>query len=158
MAGENSIGEFYSVALTNNYQQADTGTKMIHVAPNTRSRIVSKGISSGNSKNTYRGQVKIGPKAHNSVNYSQCDSMLIGDKESVDALLSNPNVSAISFVGSTPIAKYIYENAAKFEKRVQAFHCEQRLYQRSSIEHHHFVRVLHCLHCLCAAFFLQSCK
>jgi Fe-S cluster assembly protein SufB len=80
LAGNNSIGEFYSVALTNNYQQADTGTKMIHVGANTRSRIVSKGISSGNSKNTYRGQVKIGPKAHNSVNYSQCDSMLVGDK------------------------------------------------------------------------------
>ena len=80
LAGDSSIGEFYSVALTNHYQQADTGTKMIHVGANTRSRIVSKGISSGNSKNTYRGQVKIGPKAHNSVNYSQCDSMLVGDK------------------------------------------------------------------------------
>jgi len=80
LAGDSSIGEFYSVALTNHYQQADTGTKMIHVGSNTRSRIVSKGISSGNSKNTNRGQVKIGPKAHNSVNYSQCDSMLVGDK------------------------------------------------------------------------------
>nr|BDA97877.1 putative ABC transporter [Chroomonas collegionis] len=78
LVGDNSIGEFYSVALTNNYQQADTGTKMIHVGKNTRSKIISKGISAGNSKNTYRGKVKIGPKAHKSVNYSQCDSMLIG--------------------------------------------------------------------------------
>jgi len=80
LVGDNSIGEFYSVALTNNYQQADTGTKMIHVGQNTKSRIVSKGISAGNSKNTYRGQVKLVTKAHGSVNYSQCDSMLIGDK------------------------------------------------------------------------------
>lgn len=78
LVGDNSVGEFYSVALTNNYQQADTGTKMIHVGKNTRSKIISKGISAGNSKNTYRGKVKIGPKAHKSVNYSQCDSMLIG--------------------------------------------------------------------------------
>lgn len=78
LVGDNSVGEFYSVALTNNYQQADTGTKMIHVGRNTRSKIISKGISAGNSKNTYRGKVKIGPKAHKSVNYSQCDSMLIG--------------------------------------------------------------------------------
>jgi Fe-S cluster assembly protein SufB len=80
LVGDNSVGEFYSVALTNNYQQADTGTKMIHVGKNTKSRIISKGISAGNSKNTYRGQVKMGTKAHNSVNYSQCDSMLIGNK------------------------------------------------------------------------------
>ena len=77
LAGNSSIGEFYSVALTSNKQQADTGTKMIHLAPNTRSRIISKGISTGNSINTYRGLVKIGAKAENTKNYSQCDSLLI---------------------------------------------------------------------------------
>jgi Fe-S cluster assembly protein SufB len=79
LVGENSQGEFYSVALTNNYQQADTGSKMIHVGKNTRSRIVSKGISAGKSKNTYRGFVSINNKALGSRNYSQCDSLLIGD-------------------------------------------------------------------------------
>jgi Fe-S cluster assembly protein SufB len=80
LQGDNSIGEFYSVAVTNNYQQADTGTKMIHLGKNTKSTIVSKGISAGRSNNTYRGQVRIGKKAENSRNYSQCDSLLIGDK------------------------------------------------------------------------------
>lgn len=80
LAGDDSVGEFYSVALTNNYQQADTGTKMLHVGARTRSTIVSKGISAGNSSNSYRGLVQVGPKAHGSRNYSQCDSMLIGDK------------------------------------------------------------------------------
>jgi Fe-S cluster assembly protein SufB len=80
LLGDNSIGEFYSVALTNNYQQADTGTKMIHVGKNTRSRIVSKGISAGRSNNSYRGLVKITPKAENARNYSQCDSLLIGQQ------------------------------------------------------------------------------
>lgn len=79
LVGDNSVGEFYSVALTNHHQQADTGTKMIHVGKNTRSTIVSKGISAGTSKNSYRGLVKIGPKATGARNYSQCDSMLIGD-------------------------------------------------------------------------------
>ena len=80
LQGDNSIGEFYSVAVTNNYQQADTGTKMIHIGKNTRSTIVSKGISAGKSQNTYRGEVKILKGADNARNYSQCDSMLIGDK------------------------------------------------------------------------------
>lgn len=79
LVGENSVGEFYSVALTNHKQQADTGTKMIHIGKNTRSTIISKGISAGNSKNSYRGLVKMGPKAEGARNYSQCDSMLIGD-------------------------------------------------------------------------------
>ncbi len=78
LVGDNSIGEFYSVALTNNHQQADTGTKMIHIGKNTRSTIVSKGISAGQSKNSYRGLVKMGPNADSARNYSQCDSMLIG--------------------------------------------------------------------------------
>jgi Fe-S cluster assembly protein SufB len=80
LKGDNSIGEFYSVALTNNYQQADTGTKMIHLGKNTKSRIVSKGISAGKSQNSYRGLVNISKKADNSRNYSQCDSLLLGDK------------------------------------------------------------------------------
>ena len=78
LVGDNAVGEFYSVALTNNYQQADTGTKMIHVGKNTASKIISKGISAGNSKNTYRGLVRINPKASNSKNYTQCDSLLLG--------------------------------------------------------------------------------
>lgn len=80
LKGDHSIGEFYSVALTNKRQQADTGTKMIHLGKNTNSTIISKGISAGKSNNSYRGLVKIGPKASNSRNYSQCDSMLIGDQ------------------------------------------------------------------------------
>lgn len=80
LQGDNSIGEFYSVALTNHMQQADTGTKMIHIGKNTRSRIVSKGISAGRSNNSYRGLVKILPKAENARNYSQCDSLLIGQQ------------------------------------------------------------------------------
>merc|ERR1712127_1106510 len=84
LIGDNSQGEFYSVALTNNYQQADTGTKMIHIGKNSRSRIVSKGISAGNSKNTYRGFVSVNKKAIGARNYSQCDSLLIGN-------LSNSN-------------------------------------------------------------------
>ncbi len=78
LLGDNSIGEFYSVALTNHKQQADTGTKMVHIGKNTRSTIVSKGISAGYSNNSYRGLVKIGPRAEGARNYSQCDSMLIG--------------------------------------------------------------------------------
>jgi len=80
LIGDNSVGEFYSVALTNNYQQADTGTKMIHMGRNTRSTIVSKGISAGHGQNSYRGAVKILKTAEGARNYSQCDSMLIGDK------------------------------------------------------------------------------
>lgn len=80
LKGKHSVGEFYSVAVTNNYQQADTGTKMIHLGENTRSTIISKGISAGYSNNSYRGLVKIAPKAANSRNFSQCDSLLLGDK------------------------------------------------------------------------------
>ena len=79
LQGEGSVGEFYSVALTNHRQQADTGTKMIHIGANTRSRIISKGISAGKSSNSYRGLVQIGPRAENARNFSQCDSMLIGE-------------------------------------------------------------------------------
>lgn len=80
LKGDDSVGEFYSVAVTNNYQQADTGTKMVHIGKNTRSTIISKGISAGKSHNSYRGLVKIGKKATNSHNFSQCDSMLMGDR------------------------------------------------------------------------------
>ena len=80
LKGDNSIGEFYSVALTNHHQQADTGTKMLHLGKNTRSRIVSKGISAGQSQNSYRGLVRAGKHALNARNYSQCDSLLLGDK------------------------------------------------------------------------------
>ncbi|WP_375582646.1 Fe-S cluster assembly protein SufB [Cyclobacterium xiamenense] len=80
LKGDHSVGEFYSVAVTNNYQQADTGTKMIHIGKNTRSRIVSKGISAGFSQNSYRGQVQVMKRATNSRNFSQCDSLLMGDK------------------------------------------------------------------------------
>ena len=78
LTGENSVGEFYSVAVANNYQQADTGTKMIHIGRNTRSTIVSKGISAGHGQNSYRGLVKVMPTAHGARNYTQCDSLLLG--------------------------------------------------------------------------------
>ena len=97
LLGENSIGEFYSVALTNHMQQADTGTKMVHIGKNTRSTIVSKGISAGKSNNSYRGLVKIGPKAAGARNYSQCDSMLIGQKCSANTFpyiqVNNPTAT-----------------------------------------------------------------
>ncbi|MBG86130.1 MAG: Fe-S cluster assembly protein SufB [Verrucomicrobiales bacterium] len=80
LQGDNSIGEFYSVALTNNFQQADTGTKMVHIGKNTRSTIISKGISAGRGQNSYRGQVSIKKNAKNARNFSQCDSLLIGDR------------------------------------------------------------------------------
>ena len=80
LKGDNSVGEFYSVALTNNFQQADTGTKMVHIGKNTKSTIISKGISAGKGRQTYRGAVKIMKNADNSRNYSQCDSLLIGDQ------------------------------------------------------------------------------
>src|SRR5690606_25407580 len=80
LRGDNSVGEFYSVALTNNYQQADTGTKMIHIGKNTRSTIVSKGISAGHGQNSYRGLVRIAKGAERARNFSQCDSLLIGNK------------------------------------------------------------------------------
>ena len=80
LRGDNSVGEFYSVALTNNLQQADTGTKMIHLGRNTRSTIISKGISAGRSQNAYRGLVRMNPGAEGARNYTQCDSLLIGDR------------------------------------------------------------------------------
>ncbi|BBA79720.1 cysteine desulfurase activator complex subunit SufB [cyanobacterium endosymbiont of Rhopalodia gibberula] len=104
LVGDNSVGEFYSIALTNNKQQADTGTKMIHIGKNTRSTIISKGISAGGSKNSYRGLVKMGPKATGSRNYSQCDSMLIGDKAEANTfpyIQANNNTSTVEHEAST---------------------------------------------------------
>lgn len=80
LKGDNSVGEFYSIAVTNNFQQADTGTKMIHIGKNTKSTIISKGISAGKSQNSYRGLVQINSRAENARNFSQCDSLLMGNK------------------------------------------------------------------------------
>jgi len=95
LQGDNSVGEFYSVALTNNYQQADTGTKMIHLGKNTKSTIISKGISAGKSQNSYRGLVKVAKNAENARNFSQCDSLLLGDKCGAHTFpyleIANPN-------------------------------------------------------------------
>jgi Fe-S cluster assembly protein SufB len=104
LQGDNSIGEFYSVALTNHRQQADTGTKMIHIGKNTRSRIISKGISAGRSINSYRGLVKILPKAENARNYTQCDSLLIGGHSSANTfpyIEAGNNTSRIEHEAST---------------------------------------------------------
>jgi Fe-S cluster assembly protein SufB len=104
LVGDNSVGEFYSIALTNNKQQADTGTKMIHVGKNTRSTIISKGISAGSSKGSYRGLVKIGNKAIGARNYSQCDSMLIGDNAEANTfpyIQVNNNTAKLEHEAST---------------------------------------------------------
>ncbi len=97
LKGDNSVGEFYSVALTNNYQQADTGTKMIHLGKNTRSTIIAKGISAGKSQSAYRGLVRINPGAEGARNYTQCDSLLIGDKCGAHTFpyIENRNSSAV---------------------------------------------------------------
>jgi Fe-S cluster assembly protein SufB len=118
LLGDNSIGEFYSVALTNNYQQADTGTKMIHIGRNTRSKIVSKGISAGHSQNSYRGQVKILPKATGARNYSQCDSMLIGDTSRANTF---PYIQV-----QNPTAKVEHEASTSKIGEEQLFYFQQR--------------------------------
>nr|YP_009495842.1 iron-sulfur cluster formation ABC transporter [Plagiogramma staurophorum]AWT38281.1 iron-sulfur cluster formation ABC transporter [Plagiogramma staurophorum] len=118
LVGENSQGEFYSVALTNNYQQADTGTKMIHIGKNTRSHIISKGISAGKSKNSYRGLVNVNNKAFGARNYSQCDSLLIGN-------LSNANTFPfISVQNST--TKIEHEASTSKIGEEQIFYFSQR--------------------------------
>lgn len=118
LKGDNSMSEFYSVAVTNNYQQADTGTKMIHVGKNTVSRIVSKGISAGRSENSYRGLVKVLPGAENARNHSQCDSLLLGDKCGAHTfpVIQNQNASAITEHEAT--TSKISED--------QLFYCRQR--------------------------------
>ena len=97
LRGDDSVGEFYSVALTNNFQQADTGTKMIHIGNNTRSTIISKGISAGHGENSYRGLVRIGPGAHGARNYTQCDSLLLGSQSGAHTFpyIESHNATAI---------------------------------------------------------------
>jgi Fe-S cluster assembly protein SufB len=118
LKGDNSQGEFYSVALTNNYQQADTGTKMIHIGRNTKSRIISKGISAGKSDQTYRGLVKIMPKAEGARNYTQCDSLLIGDKCGAHTV---PYVEC-----KNPRANCEHEATTSKISDDQLFYCRQR--------------------------------
>jgi Fe-S cluster assembly protein SufB len=118
LQGDNSIGEFYSVALTNNYQQADTGTKMIHIGKNTRSTIVSKGISAGRGQNTYRGMVKILNGARGARNYSQCDSLLIGDKCGAHTF---PYIEV-----KNPSAQMEHEASTSKIGEDQLFYCNQR--------------------------------
>ncbi len=118
LQGDGSIGEFYSVAITNNRQQADTGTKMIHLGKNTRSKIISKGISAGHADNTYRGLVRIGPKADGARNYTQCDSLLIGDTCGAHTV---PYVET-----SNPSATTEHEATTSKISEDQLFYCLQR--------------------------------
>jgi Fe-S cluster assembly protein SufB len=118
LQGDNSVGEFYSVAVTNHYQQADTGTKMIHLGKNTKSTIVSKGISLGHSNNSYRGLVKINPKAANARNYSQCDSLLIGSKCGAHTF---PYIES-----ENPTAVVEHEATTSKVSEDQIFYCNQR--------------------------------
>ncbi|MFC1550315.1 Fe-S cluster assembly protein SufB [Candidatus Neomarinimicrobiota bacterium] len=118
LKGDNTIGEFYSVALTNNYQQADTGTKMIHIGKNTKSTIISKGISAGSANNTYRGEVKILKSADNARNYSQCDSILIGDKCGAHTF---PYIDV-----RNPTAQMEHEATTSNIGEDQLFYCNQR--------------------------------
>ena len=118
LQGDNSIGEFYSVAVTNNRQQADTGTKMIHVGRNTRSTIVSKGISAGCSQNSYRGLVKVAPKAEGARNYTQCDSLLLGDRCGAHTF---PYVDVLN-----PSAVVEHEATTSKISEQQLFYCNQR--------------------------------
>jgi Fe-S cluster assembly protein SufB len=118
LQGEGSVGEFYSVAVTNNRQQADTGTKMIHIGANTRSTIISKGISAGRSDNTYRGLVRMLPKARNARNFTQCDSLLIGDQ---------CGAHTVPYIESrNPTAKIEHEATTSRIAEDQLFYCRQR--------------------------------
>jgi len=118
LMGDNSIGEFYSVAVTNNYQQADTGTKMVHIGKNTRSTIVSKGISAGHGQNSYRGLVKIQKGATNASNFSQCDSLLLGDKCGAHTF---PYIEA-----KNTTARVEHEASTSKIGEDQIFYCNQR--------------------------------
>jgi len=118
LTGDNSVGEFYSVALTNNYQQADTGTKMIHVGKNTRSTIISKGISAGKAQNSYRGLVKVLKSAENARNYTQCDSLLVGDRCGAHTF---PYVEV-----KQPSAQVEHEATTSKISEDQLFFCQQR--------------------------------
>ncbi len=118
LQGDNSVGEFYSIAITNNYQKADTGTKMIHLGKNTKSKIISKGISAGNADNTYRGLVDINSKAINARNYTQCDSLLIGNKCGAHTIpyIKNKN----------PNANIEHEATTSKISEEQLYYCNQR--------------------------------
>ena len=118
LKGDNSVGEFYSVAVTNNLQQADTGTKMIHVGKNTKSTIISKGISAGKAQNTYRGLVKISNKAENARNYTQCDSLLVGNQCGAHTF---PYVEV-----RNPSAQIEHEATTSKISEDQLFFCQQR--------------------------------
>ncbi|MEM7079543.1 MAG: Fe-S cluster assembly protein SufB, partial [Pseudomonadota bacterium] len=118
LRGDNSVGEFYSVALTNNYQQADTGTKMIHMGKNTTSTIVSKGISTGKSQNSYRGLVRVSPTASQARNYTQCDSLLIGTECGAHTFPYIEN--------SNPSAVVEHEATTSKVSEDQLFACQQR--------------------------------
>src|SRR6056300_427566 len=118
LRGDNSVGEFYSVALTNNLQQADTGTKMIHIGEGSRSTIISKGISAGRSQNCYRGLVRIQPGAENARNFTQCDSLLVGDKCGAHTI---PYI-----VSRNPSAKIEHEATTSRISEDQLFYCQQR--------------------------------
>jgi Fe-S cluster assembly protein SufB len=118
LRGDNSVGEFYSVAVANNYQQADTGTKMIHIGRNTRSTIVSKGISAGRAENSYRGLVKVLPGAESARNHTQCDSLLMGDKCGAHTF---PYVEV-----KEPTAQVEHEATTSKIGEDQIFYCNQR--------------------------------
>jgi len=118
LQGKDSVGEFYSVALTNNFQQADTGTKMIHIGEGSRSTIISKGISAGRSQNCYRGLVRIQPGAENARNFTQCDSLLVGDKCGAHTV---PYI-----VSRNPTAKIEHEATTSRISEDQLFYCQQR--------------------------------
>ncbi|TLZ53410.1 MAG: hypothetical protein E6K17_09775 [Methanobacteriota archaeon] len=118
LQGDNSVGEFYSVAVVNNHQQADTGTKMLHIGKNTRSTIISKGISAGLGQNTYRGRVQIHKGAVNARNYSQCDSLLLGDKCGAHTF---PDIEV-----NEPTAQLEHEATTSKIGDDQLFYCQQR--------------------------------
>jgi len=118
LRGDHSVGEFYSVALTNNHQQADTGTKMVHIGRDTRSTIISKGISAGRGRNAYRGLVKVGKKAEGARNYSQCDSLLLGDRCAAHTF---PYIEV-----KNPTAKVEHEASTSRIGEDQLFYCTQR--------------------------------
>jgi Fe-S cluster assembly protein SufB len=118
LKGDNSIGEFYSVAFTNHHQQADTGTKMIHLGQNTRSRIVSKGISAGKSQNAYRGLVRVAQAANGARNFSQCDSLLLGSECGAHTF---PEIDV-----QNPTAVLEHEASTSKINEEQLFYCNQR--------------------------------
>jgi Fe-S cluster assembly protein SufB len=118
LQGDNSVGEFYSVALTNHFQQADTGTKMIHIGKNTKSTIISKGISAGFAKNAYRGLVRIAPTAKNARNFTQCDSLLMGD---TCAAHTFPYIEV-----KNNTAQVEHEASTSKISEEQLFYCQQR--------------------------------